>query len=318
MRIRGAVTLVAVGLLTPATPATPATAAPCSPSQLPASRQGGDLTVSSPPLPMRKPGGSRLRTHVEGSLGAPPAGRNHPSYKGRQWAGPEVPAFVPLTIGTLELFILDPDPEADRYLALYRDPYGSGTCALGDRTNCAFEARVYDCSGKLLASLPLAKYFSAKDGLELQDVRLANDTLYFNEACQSYSKENAGKCSALVAVDIKSKRLLWRTKHLVSNNVFLVTPKYLVTGYGFTSEPSALFLVRRSDGTVVVKQPLKEVIWPGGNHDALELLPGNLLKVGLYEHPEDAVLQLEGLDGAKPRFHVVKEPKVIRTQPHTP
>ena len=200
-------------------------------------------------------------------------------------------------------------------MALYRDPYGSGTCGLGDRKNCAFEVRVYECGGKLLASVPLAPYFSAKQGLELQDVRLAGDTLYFNEACQSYSKENAGKCSALVAVDITSKKLLWRTKDLVSNNVFLVAGKYLVTGYGFTSEPSSLFLVRRSDGMVVAKQPLKEVIWPGGNHDSLELLPGNLLQVGLYEHPDDVMLQIEGLDGARPKFHVVKEPEVIRTAP---
>ena len=81
--------------------ANPVAASPCAPGQLPASRQGGDLTVSSPPLPMKKQGGTRLRSHVEGPLGPPPAGRNHPSYKGRQWAGPEVPGFVPLTVGTL-------------------------------------------------------------------------------------------------------------------------------------------------------------------------------------------------------------------------
>lgn len=307
--MRIAVTLLALAM------SNPIAAAPCAPNQLPATRQGGDLTVSSPPLPMKAQGGTRLRSHVDGPLGPPPAGRNHPSYKGRRWAGPEVPAFVPLTIGTLELFVLDPDPEANRIMALYRDPYGSGSCDLGDRKNCAFEVRVYECGGKLLASLPLAAYFSAKEGLELQDVRLAGDTLYFNEACQSYSKESGGKCAALVAVDITSKKLLWRTKNLVSNNVFLVTGKYLVTGYGFTSEPSALFLVRRSDGAVVAKQALKEVIWPGGHHDSLTLLPGNLLQVGLYEHPDDVVLQLDGLEGAKPKFHVVKEPKVIRTAP---
>ena len=307
--MRTAVTLAALVM------SNPIAAAPCAPNQLPATRQGGDLTVSSPPLKMKKSGGTRLRSHVEGPLGPPPAGRNHPSYKGRTWAGPEVPTFVPLTSGTLELFVLDPDPEANRIMALYRDPYGAGTCGLGDRKNCAFEVRVYDCGGKLLANLNLASYFSQKDGLELQDVRLAGNTLYFNEACQSYSKENAGKCSALVAVDITSKKLLWRTKNLVSNNVFLVAGNYLVTGYGFTSEPSALFLVRRSDGAVVAKQPLKEVIWPGGNHDSLELLPGSLLQVGLYEHPDDVVLQIEGLDGTKPKFHVVKEPKVIRTAP---
>jgi hypothetical protein len=273
----------------------------CAPlGNLPAVRKGGDLTVESPPRVNKQIGGVRLRSHIIGPLSK----ARRPS-DARFWAGPEVPSYVPLTVGTTELFILD--RVGDQYLALYRDPYDASTCTLGGKTNCGYEARIFDCQGNAIATLPLDSYFSAKSGLELQDIRLADGILYFNEACQSYSKEEGGKCSALVAVDINTKKLVWRTKNLTSNNVFLVHGNYLITGYGFTAEPSSLFIVRRTDGAVVAKQALKQVVYPGGNHDALTLLPGDILQVGLYEHPDDSFVKLVGLAGPKPRFEIIQE-----------
>lgn len=271
---------------------------------LPAVRTGGDLTVESPPRPPKKLGGQRLRDHVIGSL----AKARMPSDQ-RFWAGPEVPSYVPINVGTMELFLLD--QVDDRYMALYRDPYGASTCTLSGKENCGYEVRIFDCQGNSIANLPLDKYFSKTTQLELQDVRLADNVLYFNEACQSYSKEQGGKCSALVAVDITNGKLLWRTKNLVSNNMFLVAGNYLITGYGFTLEPASLFLIRRSDGAVVAQQPLKQVVYPGGNHDALTLLAGDVLQVGLYEHPDDAFVKIVGLATAKPRFQIIKQPKPI-------
>jgi len=80
--------------------------------------------------------------------------------------------------------------------------------------------------------------------------------LYFNEACQTYSKDAGGKCSYLVALDPIKKKVLWRSEPLVSNFRLLVHGDYIVTGYGFTKEKKRLNILRRRDGKVVFKTSL--------------------------------------------------------------
>src|SRR5262249_14090676 len=150
----------------------------------------------------------------------------------REWGGPEVPVFVPLASGSLELFVLDRGTED---VALYRDPYDAGSCSLSGDANCDYEVKVFRC-GELAASVALGPLLSRKDELEVQDIRYADGVLYFNEACQSYSRLAGGRCSSMVAVDVQSGQVLWRSEPLRSNNVFLVVGDYLVTGYGFTGE----------------------------------------------------------------------------------
>jgi hypothetical protein len=181
----------------------------------------------------------------------------------RYWEGPEVPSFVPLSAGNMELELLD--PIAGGYLALYRT-WGS----LGP--NDAFEARLYSCAGQTLATVPLNAMFSRRDQLEVQDIRYADGTLYFNEACQSYSRDAGGRCSALVAADPYSKRVLWRTGSLVSNSVIRVEGQHVIAGYGFTAESDWVRVVRRSDGKVVEKKALPS------SHFELET-SGNVLDV---------------------------------------
>jgi hypothetical protein len=181
----------------------------------------------------------RLRTHTTGPL----SGTDR-----REWAGPAIPPFVPRRLGTLELFILDP---ADRgHLAFYREPYDLGSCGLGGSANCAYVAQLYLPGGKLAWSLRLGDVMSRPDHLEVQDIRLADGVLYFNEACQGYSSESGGQCSSLVAVDPQARRVLWRTDPLVSNGRFVVRGCYVVAGYGFTAEPDAVHLVDRGTGAV--------------------------------------------------------------------
>src|SRR5262249_10182596 len=152
-----------------------------------------------------------------------------------RWAGPAVPPYVDRAIGTLELFLLD---EADGgYLAFYREPYNVGACTLGNATNCAYEARFYDAGGRVAWSLRLDELMSRPAPLETQAIRLAGGILYFKEACQSYAREAEGECSALVAVDPRHHRVLWRTRSLVSNGRFRITGCNIVAGYGFTAEP---------------------------------------------------------------------------------
>lgn len=200
-----------------------------------------DLT--DPPIDPN-PGG-RLRTHTTGVLSG--AG-------GRGWAGPSVPSYVPPAVGTLELFLLDQADGGD--VALYRSPYNVDSCQLGTATNCTYEVRFYDGTGRMHWQLRLNDVMSRTDQLEVQDLRLSGGVLYFNEACQSYAKEAGGACSSLVAVDPQAKRVLWRTAPLVSNGRFQVRGRYLIAGYGFTAEPDQLALVDRATGRVVQTVPV--------------------------------------------------------------
>ncbi len=209
----------------------------------------------------------RLRTHTSGSL----SGTDQ-----RTWAGPPIPSYVPQRLGTLELFILDP---ADRgHLAFYRDPYDVGSCNLRDNRdmNCAYEARHYTERGKLAWSLRLDEVMSRPDHLEIQDIRLADGVLYFNEACQSYAAESGNKCSSLVAVNPNTRQVLWRTDPLVSNGRFLVRSCYIVAGYGFTAEPDWVSLVDRGTGTV------KQKLWVSSAPEQYSLVAGDQLHVTLY------------------------------------
>ena len=187
------------------------------------------------------PPGLRLRTHVRPS--------DH------KWIGPAVPSFVPGSSNGLKLDLLDLSGGA--WVAVYREDLGAacGAATPGAR-NCRAEVRIFDCDGAEKADVPLAPLLSRPDHLEVQDVRYADGTLYFNEACQSYSVEAGRRCSALVAVAPTTKRVLWRTRSLVSNNWFVVAGDWIVAAYGFTNEPSTIAIVRRSDGAIVDTQRL--------------------------------------------------------------
>jgi len=206
------------------------------------------------------------------------------------WIGPEVPAYVPKKLGTLELMLLD-EVEGG-HVALYRDPYGRSSCKVGDDQNCSYEVRRYR-DGKLEWSLPLTRLLSRPEHLEVQDIRLAGDVLYFNEACQTYSMEAGGECSSLVAVDPKARRVLWRTPSLTSNNRFVVRGCYIVAGYGFTSEPDAVHLIDRGSGQVLQKLPV-------GSAPESYKLAGDQVDVTLYS---GAVrhYRLDNLDGVAAR-----------------
>ena len=234
-----------------------------------------------------------MRAHVEGALS-----RGSP----RVWVGRDVPPFVLVQGGTRELFLLDQAP--DGFVGLYRDPYGASSCRLDGDANCSFGAALFECSGKTRWLFALDPFLSRKDHLEIQDMRYADGVLYFNEACQSYSREAQGKCSSLVAVEPLTKTLLWRTRPLVSNATFLVAGRYLITGYGFTAEPDALFLVRRSDGKIMSSTPIPTA------HSTLDLAPDGVLTVGTHNANPALRFRAEGLDGERPRL--VALPKAER------
>ncbi len=221
----------------------------------------------------------RLRSHVDGSLSA----RSE-----RVWVGPQVPGFVPLTHGTAELFVLDPIPDGT-FLALYRDPYGASSCTLTERLNCDYSVALFGHCGEELWRVSLGEHLSRVDHLEVQDVRWDHGVLFFNEACQSYSKDAGGRCSSLVAVDPVADTRLWATKPLVSNNRFLVLEDYIVAGYGFSGERDRVSLIRRSDGKVVHRQPVSKA------PENITLVEPGVVEVTVY--PGDKTVHFRVLSG---------------------
>ncbi len=133
---------------------------------------------------------------------------------------------------------------------------------------------LYDTTGELLWSFDLTNYID-EPNFEIQDIRLAGDILYFNSACESYSENSNGECSALYAFDTKKEKVLWKTDYLVSNNIFILTDNLVICGYGFTAEPDYLYILNRKTGKQISKTKLDTA------HSYLELTD-NILHVITY------------------------------------
>jgi hypothetical protein len=257
----------------------------------PPSNEGGALAIQAcgrhddlgaEPIDVNPDG--RLRSQTSGVL----SGAN-----GRTWAGEPVPDHIPQRLDTLELFVLD---KADGgHLAFYREPYNLKSCTLGGTGNCAYQARFYDAKGVLRWKLALDQLMSRADNLEVQDIRLADGVLYFNEACQSYSSGANGQCSSLVAVDPRAKRVLWRTPPLTSNGRFRLRGCYIIAGYGFTAEPDWLFLVERGSGAVLQK------LFVSSSPERLTLTGPDRLDVQLHSGVTRR-FQLEGMEASNGRI----------------
>lgn len=203
-----------------------------------------------------------------GSLGL--SGENKPNglqYRLRQTVPANTPPWVSRTRDGLELFIAEETP--DGWLGFYRTPLAQ----MRGSSNPRFFAMMRLAPDAIMWDLDLTPLLSRPDHLEIQDVRYADGKLYFNEACQSYSREAGGQCSSLVRVDPRAGRVDWRTAPLTSNNVFLLHGPYVVAGYGFTNEPDALFLLDRATGRVVSTHGLDSA------HSYLEFRDGELLAV---------------------------------------
>ncbi len=106
----------------------------------------------------------------------------------------------------------------------------------------------------------------------------ANGALYVENAHLTYASSSYGQNAYITAIDLKTRKALWRSPALVANaNTFLVTSHYLVTGYGFTAEPDYLYLLDRATGHVVDRLLLpnapEKITWQG-----------KLLHVRTYDH----------------------------------
>jgi hypothetical protein len=193
-------------------------------------------------------------------------GMNKPNgvvYRFRESLPAGTPAFVERRRDGLDLKIAD--PVAGGWLAFYKGPLPEMPA------NADYHAVLYGPNGTVRWSLDLNRFLSKSRDLEIQDIRLVDGELYFNEACQTYSAEAGGACSALVRVDPETGSEVWRSRDLVSNNIFLPHGPFIVAGYGFTNETDALHLISRSTGRVLDTLPLESA------HSYLEFKDGQLV-----------------------------------------
>ena len=157
-----------------------------------------------------------------------------------------VPSFIKREIDGLKLFILD--QTAKGYMALYRSPLSA--------EKYHFKVLVSSDNAEVSNKIDLLNLVGSKYNLEVQDVRLKDDILYFNAPSVTYASSTKGKSAALYAYDLLHHKLLWKSHYLVSNNIFLVEDDFIVSGYGFTAERDWLYILDRASGKVLAKKRL--------------------------------------------------------------
>jgi outer membrane protein assembly factor BamB len=113
------------------------------------------------------------------------------------------------------------------------------------------------------------------------------ETVYAKEAAglllvetahSTYAKSSYGLNAYLNAVDLKTKKLRWRSPALVANaGNFVLLGGSIVTGYGFTAEPDYLYAINRATGRVKGRLLLPSSPERIARH-------GNVLTVDTYDH----------------------------------
>ena len=106
----------------------------------------------------------------------------------------------------------------------------------------------------------------------------AGGVLYAQTGHLTYARSSYGLNAYLNAIDLKTKRLLWRSPALVANTRnFVLAGDVIVSGYGFTAEPDYLYALDRSTGQVLARLLLPSAPEQIARH-------GSTLTVRTYDH----------------------------------
>lgn len=74
-------------------------------------------------------------------------------------------------------------------------------------------------------------------------------TLYVAHSHRDFAVSSGGKNGYISAIDLRSRRLLWRSAPLVSNAAnFVIIGGAIISGYGFSAEPDYLYLLDAASG----------------------------------------------------------------------
>ncbi len=246
------------------------------------------LRVEQPPAKRTQSARGLVSSHIEGSLRVTDT---------RTWVGPEVPSHVPVGFDDLELFQLH--TFGGDHFAFYRNMFahdGQPGCAAKNLwDNCRYVARFYRPDGSLRLEIDFDTWMLRTDHLRVGDFAYADGTLFYNEPCQTYSKEAGGKCSRVLALDVTGDKpeLRWKSDWLVSNAPILVAGDYLITGYGFTAEKDKVVVLDRATGRKVLTRAVPKAPEEFAIRDGV-------LEVLVYDAEEPIRFQMRGFEPAAP------------------
>ena len=112
--------------------------------------------------------------------------------------------------------------------------------------------------------------------------------LYVSNSHLTYASATRERNAYVSAIDLRGRRMLWRSPALVANaRTFVVIGDLIVAGYGFTREPDFLYLLDRTSGGVLDRLPLPTA------PERITLRAG-LLRVRTYDH--DVVARIARTD----------------------
>lgn len=126
---------------------------------------------------------------------------------------------------------------------------------------CALELRLADGSGPVVSlgsrEIPPFTTVSAL-------VR-SGSAVWLSVTFNGYTREFPQGGNRVVAVDLCEGRVKWMSKDSTSNGWLLLYGDYLLSPYGFTSEPRFVFVLDAHSGAVVQKLPVVENICPSSS-----------------------------------------------------
>jgi hypothetical protein len=109
-------------------------------------------------------------------------------------------------------------------------------------------------------AIDFLKFMRPPNGAWLEEIRWAREVdgvLYVEHAHLTYATATKGRNAYISAIDLASRKTLWRSPALVANaRSFVVTGDLIVSGYGFTAEPDFLYLLDRRTGRVLDRLPV--------------------------------------------------------------
>ncbi len=89
-------------------------------------------------------------------------------------------------------------------------------------------------------------------------VVVKESVLYISHSHKTYADSSRGMNAYITAIDLSSRKLLWRSDPLVSNAAnFVVIGNTIISGYGFSAEPDYLYLLDSSNGKQIERIALR-------------------------------------------------------------
>ncbi|MBA3432790.1 MAG: hypothetical protein H0U08_01720 [Actinobacteria bacterium] len=141
---------------------------------------------------------------------------------------------------------------AEAQFAIHQQPYGHIFLVYGGRYLVKVTAGSY--------AFDLVNFVRPPNGAWLEEVtwaRQVDRVLYIENTHLTYASATRGRNAYISAIDLDTRKTLWRSPALVANaRTFVVAGDLIVSGYGFTAESDFLYLLDRRTGKVLHRLPV--------------------------------------------------------------